>query len=43
MTWDWYKASTNALGAFPELLSLLVFAIDAERAWRQGHAAKASH
>jgi hypothetical protein len=37
------KASTNALGAFPELLSLLVFAIDAERAWRQDHAAKASH
>jgi hypothetical protein len=37
------KASTNALLAFPELLSLLVFAIDAERAWRQDHAAKASH
>jgi hypothetical protein len=37
------NARTNAQGAFPELLSLLVFAIDAERAWRQGHAAKASH
>ena len=36
------KASTNALGAYVDLLSLLVFAIDAEHAWRQGHAAKAS-
>lgn len=29
--------ATGITGSFPELLSLLVFALDAERAWRQGH------
>lgn len=37
------ETSTKAAAAFPELLSLLVFAIDAERAWRQEHDAKSSH
>ena len=36
-------ADTNAAVAFPELLTLLVFAVDAERTWRQDHDAKASH
>jgi hypothetical protein len=37
------ETDTNAARAFPELLTLLVFAIDAERTWRQDHEAKASH
>jgi hypothetical protein len=37
------EAKTNATTAFPELLSLLVFAIDADRARRQERAAKSSH
>nr|WP_314622969.1 hypothetical protein [uncultured Noviherbaspirillum sp.] len=37
------ETGTKAASAFPELLSLLVFAIDAERKWRQEHDAKASH
>jgi len=37
------QASTSAAGSFPELLSLLVFALDAEHAWRQGHKDKSSH
>jgi hypothetical protein len=35
------QAGTKAASAFPELLSLLVFAIDAERKWRQEHDSKA--
>lgn len=34
---------TGITASFPELLSLLVFALDAERAWRQEHKAKSSH
>ena len=34
---------TSINGSFPELLSLLVFALDAERAWRQAYEAKSSH
>ena len=37
------EAKTRAMTAFPELLSLLVFALDADRAWRQEHKAKSSH
>ena len=37
------EAASKAAGVFPELLTLLVFAIDAERNWRQEHNAKASH
>lgn len=37
------EAKTRATTAFPELLSLLVFAIDAESARRQERAAKSSH
>ena len=36
-------ATTGTTGSFPELLSLLVYALDAEHAWRQGHKAKSSH
>ena len=36
------QASTKASASFPELLSLLVFLIDADRAWRQDRAAKGS-
>ena len=37
-------AATNGItGSFPELLSLLVYALDAEHAWRQDHKAKSSH
>ena len=36
-------AETNATTGFPELLSLLVFAIDADHARRQERKAKASH
>ena len=35
--------TTGITASFPELLSLLVFALDAEHAWRQGHKAKSSH
>ena len=35
--------NTGITASFPELLSLLVFALDAEHAWRQGHKAKSSH
>lgn len=35
--------TTSITASFPELLSLLVFALDAERAWRQEHKAKSSH
>lgn len=35
--------NTGITASFPELLSLLVFALDAERAWRQEHKAKSSH
>jgi hypothetical protein len=37
------EAKTRATTAFPELLSLLVFALDADRAWRQEHKVKSSH
>jgi len=37
------QAKSGATAAFPELLTLLVFAIDAEHAWRQEHKAKSSH
>lgn len=36
------EADTRAASAFPELLSLLVFASDAEHTWRQDHEAKAA-
>jgi hypothetical protein len=36
------QASTKASAIFPELLSLLVFLMDADRAWRQNRAAKGS-
>ena len=36
------QASTKASAIFPELLSLLVFLMDADRAWRQDRAAKGS-
>jgi hypothetical protein len=35
-------AQTTATGSFPELLSLLVFTLDAEQAWRREHKAKSS-
>lgn len=35
--------TTSITDSFPELVSLLVFAVDAESAWRQGHKAKSSH
>jgi hypothetical protein len=37
------EAASKAANVFPELLTLLVFAIDAERNWRQDHNAKPSH
>lgn len=37
------EAETKAASAFPELLTLLIFAIDAERTWRQEHDSKAAH
>jgi hypothetical protein len=36
-------AAAAVTGRFPELLSLLVFALDAEHAWRRDHKAKSSH
>jgi hypothetical protein len=36
-------AATDITSSFPELLSLLVYALDAEHAWREGHKAKSSH
>ena len=35
-------AQTTATGSVPELLSLLVFTLDAEQAWRREHKAKSS-
>jgi hypothetical protein len=35
--------STSAMSTFPELLSLLSFALDANHAWRQGHKTASSH
>ena len=36
------QASSKVSASFPELLSLLAFLMDADRAWRQDRAAKGS-